>query len=100
MNRTIRSLLALSVATLLAGGPVLSRAEPVAKPVADYTVFVDPPTGFVFVKLPAGWKFTGKVEQADLATLPRHVVTALLVGRYDDESTTVAAKPGATVVRR
>ena len=54
-----------------------------AKVLADYTVFVDPPTGFVFVKLPVGWKFVGKIEPAQVASLPATVVTALLTG--DDE---------------
>jgi len=53
--------------------------------VADYTLFVDPPTGFVFVKLPQGWKFAGKIEPTDVARLPANVVTTLL--RPDREVT-------------
>ncbi len=57
--------------------------------VADYTVFVDPPTGFVFVKLPQGWKFAGQVDEAAMARLPSGVVTALL---KDDAGRTLAAR--------
>jgi hypothetical protein len=46
--------------------------------VRDYTVFVDPPTGFVFVKLPQGWKFAGAIDPADVAQVSDNVVTALL----------------------
>ena len=54
--------------------------DPAPRPlvVADYTVFLDPPTGFVFVKLPQGWKFAGTVEAVDLRRVPNHVVTTLL----------------------
>ena len=78
-----RKLFALTLAALLAMAPTLSQAERVAKAVPEYTVFVDPPTGFVFVKLPAGWKFVGKVEAKDVARLPAGVVTALLTGDDD-----------------
>ena len=93
MNTFSRKIIALSLAALFAAAPTLSQAERVAKVVADYTVFVDPPTGFVFVKLPAGWKFVGKVEPGDLAQLPASVVTALLTGDDDaDEMSRMALK--------
>jgi hypothetical protein len=61
--------------------PAQAAAEdslPRALVVADYTVFLDPPTGFVFVRLPKGWKFVGAVETVDLGRLPANVVTTLL----------------------
>lgn len=75
-----KAALALLCAALLAGGvsPAHAEAEVSAVPVADYTVFVDPPTGFVFVKLPQGWKFAGRVMPDDVARLPATIVTALL----------------------
>jgi len=85
MNTLFRKIASLTFVALLAAAPVLSQAEKVARVVPDYTVFVDPPTGFVFVKLPAGWKFVGKVDPVDLGKLPATVVTAMLVGT-DDES--------------
>ncbi len=72
---------AVAAAIALAGPATAAPAEAAAETaivVADYTVFVDPPTGFVFVKLPAGWKFVGKVDDASIAKLPGTVVTALL----------------------
>ncbi len=64
--------------------------------VADYTVFVDPPTGFVFVKLPQGWKFAGQVDEAATARLPAGVMTALL---KDDADRTLAARSAQKTVR-
>lgn len=92
MNTFTRKIIALSFAAMFAAAPTLSQAERVAKVVADYTVFVDPPTGFVFVKLPAGWKFVGKVEAGDMAQLPAGVVTALLTGEDDDDMSRMAQK--------
>ena len=85
-NATSRHLVAAALVAACAVAPTLAHAEKVAKVVSDYTVFVDPPTGFVFVKLPKGWKFVGKVGPRDVAKVPPQVVTELLTGRYDDEA--------------
>lgn len=81
MNKLLTTAL-LTAGLLLA---TTTRAEPQSRqvPVPDYTVFVDPPTRFVFVKLPAGWKFAGKIEAQDVARLPSTVVTALLKPEAD-----------------
>jgi hypothetical protein len=55
-----------------------TAADETAIQVQDFAVFVDPPTGFVFVKMPAGWKFVGKVDHATVASLPASVFTSLL----------------------
>lgn len=91
-RRLISAAACVATAVLMAAAPTLSHAEVVAKAVADYTVFVDPPTGFVFVKLPVGWKFVGKVESVDLAGLPGSVVTALLTGDDDDQPVRTAGE--------
>lgn len=82
MIRTLAT--ALVAASLAFGAALPARAQAQVDldmaplPVADYTVYVDLPTGFVFVKLPAGWKFAGRVAEQDIARLPAGVVTALL----------------------
>jgi hypothetical protein len=86
----IRHIAALAVAALVVAAPC-AQAERVAKEVTDYTVFVDPPTGFVFVKLPTGWKFVAKVDASEVAKLPSSVVTALLTDDDDDATTRFAA---------
>jgi hypothetical protein len=85
MNSICRSFVTLSIAVLSAASAAPSRAERVVKVVPVYTVFLDPPTGFVSVKLPTGWKFVGKVEAKDVVQLPASVVTALLTGDGDDD---------------
>jgi len=98
MNAT-RRIAALVVAALVVAAPS-AQADRTAKEVADYTVFVDPPTGFVFVKLPAGWKFVGKVDPGEVAGLPSSVVTALLTDDDDDTAPRFAAGTGRPVPRR
>jgi hypothetical protein len=74
MNR----LLALASLTLaLVATPAFAQtAAPVQ--VRDLDVFVDLPTGFTFVKMPAGWKFVGKLEGDQLRNLPASTLTSLL----------------------
>jgi hypothetical protein len=73
---TRNRILSLTFATLALCGPAEAADE--AVPVNDYTVFVDPPTGFVFVKLPAGWRFAGRLHADEIDKLPANVVTSLL----------------------
>ena len=55
--------------------PAAADAAPVVK---TLDVFVDLPTGFTFVKMPAGWKFVGKLDADQLRELPGTVHTRLL----------------------
>ncbi len=63
-------------------------AQTASMPVKDFDVYVDTPTGFVFVKLPAGWKFVAKIDEAEMGRLPGTVLTSLLAP--DAEGTMVA----------
>lgn len=77
--------------------PSLAQAQPSQTPpdskvaVKNFDVFVDPPTGFVFIKLPQGWKFVGKVEPSTLSSLPPTVLTSLLA---EDAADNTVAKAG------
>ena len=78
------------VFVVLLGGAVVTPAmsEPSQDQAAvafrNFDVFVDPPTGYTFVKLPSGWKFVGKVEQSELGDLPPTVLTSLLPRSIDE----------------
>ena len=76
--------------------PLPAQSQPTVT-VKDYDIFLDPPTGFVFVKLPQGWKFVGKVEAPALASLPPNVITSLLP---DERDGVVASDTGQAATRR
>jgi hypothetical protein len=79
LTANTRLLATLTLFAAVAAAPLAAQAAPVeAASVSDYTVFVDAPTGFVFVKLPQGWKFAGKADGALPARLPGHVVSRVL----------------------
>jgi hypothetical protein len=46
--------------------------------VRDWDVYVDMPTGFAYVKTPAGWRFVRKLDDEQMARLPASTLTALL----------------------
>ena len=57
----MKQLFALIAAAVLALPVFAQTTEETLVKVQDFAVFVDPPTGFEFVKMPAGWKF-GRVS--------------------------------------
>jgi hypothetical protein len=73
--------IATAFAALLVSASALAQSSSV--PVKDFDVYVDTPTGFVFVKLPAGWKFVAKIDDAEIGRLPGTVLTSLLLPETD-----------------
>ncbi|BBU32868.1 hypothetical protein BTHE68_66020 (plasmid) [Burkholderia sp. THE68] len=65
-------------AALLLMSPLVSFAQTTAASPAPYSVFVDQPTGFTFVKMPSGWKFVGAVSQDEAQHVPASVLTSVL----------------------
>ncbi len=74
---------ALCALAALAAAPVAAQDNPAPAVVPDYTLFVDPPTAFAFIKLPTGWKFVGKLDVTQLRQLPPGTVTSLLQREED-----------------
>lgn len=83
-----RTLAPILLATAMVSGAMTSAyAEPVAAtsaaavPVEEFSVFVDIPTGFAFVKTPAGWRFVRQIEATRLGELhPTTLVSVIQAG--------------------
>jgi hypothetical protein len=84
--------IATAFAALLVSTAALAQSSSV--PVKDFDVYVDTPTGFVFVKLPAGWKFVARIDEAEMSRLPGTVLTSLLLP--DTEAPMLARQGGET----
>lgn len=82
--------IATTFAALLIGASAF--AQPASVPVKDFDVYVDTPTGFVFVKMPAGWKFVARLDAAEMSHLPGTVLTSLLPP--DNDATLMARQGG------
>jgi hypothetical protein len=94
MNR----LLALASLTLaLVGAPAFAQTAPQVK---DFDLFVDLPTGFAFIKMPAGWKFVGKLEADQMRNLPATTLTSLLPPDEDSVRTARPSHPAASPAPR
>ena len=98
MRKQLITLFAAAVLALpVAAQTAAETADETPIKVQDFAVFVDPPTGFVFVKMPMGWKFVGKVDHATVASLPTSVITSLLPASERDSIDVARRMPAGSV---
>lgn len=90
-------LIAQALLTFALVSPALAQTAP---QVRDLDVFVDLPTGFTFVKMPAGWKFVGKLESEQLRHLPSTTLTSLLPPEQDEVRTAMPSHPALSPAPR
>lgn len=83
---------ALTAALLLAVSGAAFAQTAVSSEAAPYSVFVDQPTGYTFVKLPGGWKFAGAVSKEEAQHLPDTVLTSVLPADSAHAMNTASAK--------
>ena len=101
--------LVIGFSAALSGSPAQAQdpgqgQEALAVVVKDYDVFVDLPTAFAYIKLPAGWKFIGKLDAEQLRRLPQGTLTSLLPAeqsatRYAAKAPVLMAKAATRPVR-
>ena len=94
--------LVIGFSAALTGSP--AQAEEAMVVVKDYDVFVDLPTAFAYIKLPAGWKFIGKLDADQLRRLPEGTLTSLppaeqSATRYASKAPVMVAKVATRPVR-
>ena len=92
--------LAIAAAAAFLAGAAAHAQTGAPTPRPDYTVFVDPPTGFVFVKLPQGWRFAGRIDAKDVGRLPPWVATALLPDEPPQGVAASTTEPSTDAARR
>jgi hypothetical protein len=82
LRAMVLALALVSPLAMAANSPVDAPAGPAAKAGVvrpeNYLVFVDPATGFMFVKTPVGWKFRGQLPADRLESLPAGTFTRLI----------------------